>query len=411
MRSLMIGLLFCAPLLPAQETKPQTPKERYEALLKEFKEAEEAWNKRYNVDTGRDAKVDWEARYRDWPGWSFPPRFLRLAEENPKDAVAIEALLQIVVELRQGVSENAARLLPHYARAVELLARDHVDDRRLAVVCRDHVARDQSPPAEKFLRTVLEKSWDREVRGMACMGLANYLVKKRQTVLRPWFEDKDRSPFLSFLIKSYDPSYVRYIRESDPRALSQEAEGLFERAVKEFGDIVYWRDPRRPDRQETIAGAAEMMLNDLHASIGKVAPEIEGKDIDGEPMKLGDYRGKVVMLSFWGSWCGPCMALVPHERALAERLAGKPFVLLGVNSDEDPGQAKKVIRKEEMAWRSWSDGIPPGRIATRYGVRGWPTLYLIDAKGVIRHIFHGDDKNLDEALNTLLKEIEAEGPR
>lgn len=120
-------------------------------------------------------------------------------------------------------------------------------------------------------------------------------------------------------------------------------------------------------------------LRDL--AIGKVAPEITGEDIDGKPMKLSDYRGKVVALVFWATWCGPCMGLVPHERDLTERLKGKPFVLLGIDGDPDREQAKKVASRERMSWRSWWNGGPTGPITTLYNVEGWPTVYVLDDKG------------------------------
>ena len=193
--------------------------------------------------------------------------------------------------------------------------------------------------------------------------------------------------------------------------MSQEAEELYERAIKEYGDVAWWKDPSRLGHQETIADAARMQLNDLRLSVGSVAPEIEGQDIDGLPMKLSDHRGKVVVLSFWGSWCGPCMAAVPRERSLVERLAGRRFVLVGVNSDEDRGHAKEIVQKEKLTWRSWWDGIPAGPISTRWGVRGWPMLYVIDAEGVIRYKASGYDEKLDKAVDTLLEGIESEKPR
>jgi phosphosulfolactate synthase (CoM biosynthesis protein A) len=116
------------------------------------------------------------------------------------------------------------------------------------------------------------------------------------------------------------------------------------------------------------------------------------------------------------------MADVPHERSLVKRLEGKPFALLGINSDKDREAIQNIIVKEAITWRSWWDGgSNEGPIATKWNVRGWPTLYLLDGKGVIR--FKGDylrsstirqDKAgtrlqiryLDDAVDELLKEGE-----
>ncbi|SRR5579871_48996 len=89
--------------------------------------------------------------------------------------------------------------------------------------------------------------------------------------------------------------------------------------------------------------------------------------------------------------------MYPHERSLVKRLEGKPFVLIGINSDQDRKQLKKVLEKEKITWRSfWNGGGTQGPISTRWDVQGWPTLYLIDAKGVIRHMFEGSPDTPDE---------------
>ncbi len=96
--------------------------------------------------------------------------------------------------------------------------------------------------------------------------------------------------------------------------------------------------------------------------------------------------------------------MYPHERSLVKRLAGKPFALLGINSDPR-GKLKQAIKKEQMTWRSWWDGgDTSGPIATRWNVHGWPTIYVLDHKGVIRY---KDVRGtpLDEAVAALLKEI------
>jgi hypothetical protein len=99
--------------------------------------------------------------------------------------------------------------------------------------------------------------------------------------------------------------------------------------------------------------------------------------------------------------------MYPHERSLVKRLKDKPFALLGVNSDEDREALKKVIEKEEITWPSWWNGGTEGPIAKKWNVTGWPTIYIVDHKGVIR-FKNKRDKAMDEAVDKLLSEMEAE---
>jgi hypothetical protein len=100
--------------------------------------------------------------------------------------------------------------------------------------------------------------------------------------------------------------------------------------------------------------------------------------------------------------------MYPHERSLVKRLENKPFALLGINSDSDKEKLKEAMTKERITWRSWWDGgSTSGPIAKGWNVRGWPTVYVLDHKGVIR--FKGPrEKKLDEAVDQLLKEMEEE---
>ena len=95
-----------------------------------------------------------------------------------------------------------------------------------------------------------------------------------------------------------------------------------------------------------------------------------------------------------------------------KRLAGKPFVLLGINSDKNRKAIKAVTEKERITWRSWWDGGGiEGPIATKWQISNWPTLYVLDAKGVVRYIeSHGGTPNgaaLDKIVDSLLKERKA----
>ncbi len=98
--------------------------------------------------------------------------------------------------------------------------------------------------------------------------------------------------------------------------------------------------------------------------------------------------------------------MFPHERSLVKRLEGKPFALVGVNSDTDKKELRQAMEKEKITWRSFWDGNTSGPISSRWKIEGWPTLYVIDAKGVIRHKHLGSpgDKVLDDEIEALVKE-------
>jgi thiol-disulfide isomerase/thioredoxin len=125
-----------------------------------------------------------------------------------------------------------------------------------------------------------------------------------------------------------------------------------------------------------------------HLGIGKVAPDIVGKDLDNVDFKLSDSRGKVTVLVFTGEWCGPCRSEYPYQRLMLELYKDKPFALVGVNSDDKLEVAKKGKIDNRLPYRTWWDGHAEknteGPIATAWGVSGWPTMYVLDKDGVIR---------------------------
>ena len=98
--------------------------------------------------------------------------------------------------------------------------------------------------------------------------------------------------------------------------------------------------------------------------------------------------------------------MFPHERSLVKRMEGKPFALIGVNSDRDKSFVKKENEKQQITWRSFWCGEEgtSGPIPSQWNVRGWPTLYYIDHKGVIRAKNLRNEKEIDEFLDKLVEE-------
>src|SRR5262245_54933122 len=92
-------------------------------------------------------------------------------------------------------------------------------------------------------------------------------------------------------------------------------------------------------------------------AVGKTAPEILGKDMEGKELRLSDYRGNIVVLTFSGDWCGACRAEYPYQRLLLELYKDRPLTILGVSSDKDADLGLRSKLAKGLTYRSWWDGF------------------------------------------------------
>ena len=97
--------------------------------------------------------------------------------------------------------------------------------------------------------------------------------------------------------------------------------------------------------------------------------------------------------------------MLPHEKEMVVRLKDKPFSLIGINSDGDRSVVNKILKEQGISWRQVIDGSTSGPLATKWGIQGWPTIFILDAKGVIRYK-DLRDQAMEDAVNTLLEEIQ-----
>lgn len=304
-----------------------------------------------------------EGRGDERPAYEYAGRFVHFAQKHGDDPTAFDALVWVVRNCRSSADAE---------KAIDLLARDYARSPRFRAVCGALIY--SHPANEKLLRAVLDRNPDHEVRGLACVSLARKLEFESDIVgaLKTNPEGVERAR------PSYSKQFMDWYCSRDPVAMKKEANELFERAAAEFG----------------IAPI----------ELGRPAPEIEGLDAHGKPFRLSDYRGKVVLLTFSGNWCKPCRAMYPMERRIADTLSEEAFSIVSVSTDFDKSTLLESLESGEITWRCWWDGPPGGPIATRWGVAGYPSLFLIDAQGVVRHRYDGvpEEGQLEEGINSLL---------
>jgi thiol-disulfide isomerase/thioredoxin len=320
---------------------------------------------------------------------------LDLVRTNPTDPAVVEALKFVIMTAGRGPGTESYR-------AMEILLRDHVRDPGMGDVCGRIFHFSHAPIAEALLLAVIERHPNREDRGLACQSLSWCLDHRAKMVreVRQSRQTVDR-----YVSSSLKEATERLINESDPVALERESEALLERIVAEFADVKDWFMPSR-----TIGEVAEgELFARRKLSEGQVAPEIVGRDHEGKSFALSDYRGKVVVLTFSASWCGPCVGMYPHERELVKKLEGKPFALVSVHSDENVGTLKDSIASRKITWRCWWDKGTYGAITTRWGVSAIPEVFVLDRAGVIRkRNIRGDE--LERAVMALLEEKPTDTP-
>jgi thiol-disulfide isomerase/thioredoxin len=112
--------------------------------------------------------------------------------------------------------------------------------------------------------------------------------------------------------------------------------------------------------------------------------------LDGRQISMDSLAGKVVLIDFWATWCGPCREALPHIQKIARKFDGQPLVVLSISLDSDEDKWKTFVAKNQMTWLQVRDGGFNGAVSKRFGVSAIPATFSIDADGVLEDQHVGD---------------------
>jgi len=316
------------------------------------------WSRFQQLLTEAETPID---RQRIFERFSPVPeamtQFVDLADENRRQPIARDALSAACMVARD--SNRATERL--FKKSTRRLLDDHLDDEQLAGVAFGLVTLTEQDP-RLFLRELSRKSPHRSVQGIAHLALAVVFMR-----------------------------HLGVNGKGERQVIE-----MLEKVTNDYGDIQVG--------EETLAEIAGPKLFEMkYLAIGKRPPDIVGQDFDGFEFRLSDYRGKVVVLDFWADWCPHCKEMYPTHRKLVEKNRRNPFALLGVNADTRE-RARQANDLHRFPWRNWWDG-PSGPIASEWNITSYPTIFVLDHRGIIRFKdVRGAD--LDRAVEVLLAEMQ-----
>jgi hypothetical protein len=251
--SMLAALVVAMPLLALDKSADEKGNDRatqFKALQKDFqKSAEDATKQLRKATTQEEFQKIVSELSKE-----YTPRIVKLAKSDPKDKVSGDVLFWAItnVPLDGG-------------KVYDLLAENWVTDARIKRVC-ERMAQSPDEDAQKLLRKVSEENKDKAIQGLAYFALAKM-------------------------------SETRSQNKGDVKA-SEEAEKLFERLNKDFAEVKTARG--------TIGDQAKSSLMDIRArGVGKKMPNLESENLQGKKAQLKDYKGKIVVVDIWATWCGP----------------------------------------------------------------------------------------------------------
>ncbi len=255
------------------------------------------------------------------------------------------------------------------------------------------------------LEIVLHKPKDAQVSAGRLMELAatpsekSIAMSKSARALVQQAGDKPKPSQLEAAHTAYQTALTTYPRNLSARwedACLLARMGQLDKAASEFStcaDSASSTDPLRV--------RARHFAENPSLSLAKMAPGFEVTANDGSRFNLDNMGGRVVLIDFWATWCGPCNAELPHMKKIAKEFANDPLVIISISWDNNADRWKEFIAKNEMTWVQYRDA--DHKLSEQFGVNAIPHYFTIDSDGVLTAEMLGEGSDVEGKLKKLIK--------
>ncbi|CAE7223664.1 bioF [Symbiodinium necroappetens] len=223
--------------------------------------------------------------------------------------------------------------------------------------------------------------------------------------LELWSVDRSLEPLAPLIGACAVEAALAITRDSSNGVLNDaQAERAIATATK---FLARYGDDAPPGETSTFASRYAGFEHEIRSlRVGAMFPPVSGETLSGEPVAIQDFRGRVTLVSAWASWCAPCIAMFPHERALLEELGGERFAILGVCTDRDLARGLRVQSEHAHAWPNLWAEKDGSTVATDLALSALPTYFVLDAQGrIVARLMSGGEDIARELRRVVIEAI------